>query len=191
MNATQMIGTIMFQDTALEDAGFAEFLLHIRSKSEVFEDNMMVHTGFYGDPQKEKLEYEKLIWTKLENRKPPSKGETVKGSLPQELMNGTHYRKLILILHFADERASKQLKLLRDLLGRDRNRYHEYAMANQRLYGIWSKDPHSKLMNLKYVDRTRVDSYISLLSDELRLGVEIFILSENTNLVNSTTTSTV
>ena len=30
MNATQMIGTIMFQDTALEDAGFTEFFVALR-----------------------------------------------------------------------------------------------------------------------------------------------------------------
>ena len=51
-------------------------------------------------------------------------------------------------------------------------------MTIQRLYDIWSKDPPGKLMNIKYLNRAKIDYYVSLLSDELRLVVEISIHSE-------------
>lgn len=150
------------------DAEYFEFVLNTRTKSEEYEElflrQLKKFVKFSVD--RDFKNYENYVCKHFSEQNPP------------ELAEGKHYRRWILILHFGDATLSGQLSRIREKLNHDRKKYHEYALSMQRLYGIFSKDFSGRSMHLKYYKKANVPLYLNALLEEVKMGVTIFIDTE-------------
>ena len=98
----------------------------------------------------------------------------------QMLLGRKHFRQWLWLLVFGDETVFTQLSAIREFLHHNPDEYVWFATNVQGLFDLLSDDNHTegRELDMKFVKKSKIHSYISFLSPDLQKCAEIFFKSE-------------